>query len=757
MFRQGRLAEAADLFKQLLSQQPANVDALQMLGLVEQQAGRPQAALSLFEKAVRIAPRHAMLNFNRGLVLSELGRFSQALDAYETALKGEPRYFKAHLMRATTLRKLERDLDALAAYDEAIAALPAEAEFHQARGSLLYEMKRYAQALESFERALLLRPGYVDALANLGCTLIKLSRPDEALKALDQSLALDASFADAHFNRGVVLASLSRQQEALGSYDRALTIAPALVDAIRSRGVALSHLNRLDEAVGEFDRALKLKPSDTGTLLDLANMLTDSGRLEDAVSVYEQALAINPQLDFAFDALLQARMKMCDWRNFDANLARLEASIGGKPLSSPAPLLALSNSAALQKASAEFFAAQKYPASTPIGGQHAGGAKIRIGYFSSDFFAHATAFLMAGMLERHDRSRFHVVAFSYGTPVADAMHRRLRAAFDEFIDVSEMSDAKVAALARKMEIDIAVDLKGLTQHGRPRIFALRAAPAQVSYLGYPCTMGSPAFDYLIADATLVREQDRPHYSEKIIYLPDSYQVNDSTREISSKLFTRSDAGLPESGFVFCSFNNPYKITPDVFEVWMHLLHRVDGSLLWLMEGTSAAVANLRSQAQSKGVDAERIVFARHMEPPEHLARHRVADLFLDTTPCNAHTTASDSLWAGLPLVTCSGETFASRVAASLLNAVGLPQLVTHSLAAYEECAFALAADAAKLAKLRETLATNRLRHPLFDTERFTRHLEAGYELIHARARAGLPPDHLVVPVIPAGPLRELRP
>ena len=352
--------------------------------------------------------------------------------------------------------------------------------------------------------------------------------------------------------------------------------------------------------------------------------------------------------------------------------------------------------------------------------------------------------MIAQLFELHDKTRFEIIGFSFGPHNNDAMRVRLTAAFDQFIDVNALSDLAVAKLSRELAIDIAVDLKGYTQGGRPGIFALRAAPIQISYLGYPGTMAAEFIDYLIADFTLVPEHQRRQYAEKIIYLPNSYQVNDRTRPISEKVFTRTECGLPDAGFVFCCFNNNYKISPQVFASWMRILQQVPGSVLWLFQDNLEAVENLTATAVQQGVGAERLIFAERLPLPEHLARHRLADLFLDTSPCNAHTTASDALWAGLPLVTCLGEAFAGRVAASLLKAVGLPELITTGLVDYEKLAVALALNPEQLVNIRRKLSANRLNKPLFQTESFTRSIETAFMEIYDRYLNGLLPDDIVI-------------
>ncbi|MGP1609654.1 MAG: O-linked N-acetylglucosamine transferase, SPINDLY family protein, partial [Burkholderiales bacterium] len=401
----------------------------------------------------------------------------------------------------------------------------------------------------------------------------------------------------------------------------------------------------------------------------------------------------------------------------------------------------LSDSAAEQLQCARTYAARKYPVISPLWvGERYRHDRIRIAYLSADFYLHATSHLMVELFERHDKMHFEVSAWSFGPDTRDAMRARLQKSFEQFHDVRIQSDTEVAALLRAQEIDIAIDLKGFTDGCRPAIFARRVAPIQVNYLGYPGTTGADYMDYIIGDAEVIPEGHDDFYSERVVRLPDSYQVNDSKRVISGRVPGRAEAGLPESGFVFSCFNNSYKITPEVFAVWMRLLQRVEGSVLWLLEDNAAASRNLRLEAEAMGVRADRLVFAPRLLPPDHLARHRLADLFLDTLPCNAHTTASDALWAGLPLLTCRGHAFPGRVAASLLRAIGLPELITDSLADYEALAFRLATTPALLADIQSRLAQNKTTHPLFDIDRYRRHIESAYITMHERYQRGEVPQ-----------------
>jgi predicted O-linked N-acetylglucosamine transferase (SPINDLY family) len=411
----------------------------------------------------------------------------------------------------------------------------------------------------------------------------------------------------------------------------------------------------------------------------------------------------------------------------------------------PFPLLAMLDDPALHRAAAQSWIREESPPDPALGDipSRARSSKIRVGYFSADFRMHPVAYLTAGLFEGHDRSRFEVTAFAFGPHSNDAMHARVSQAFDRFIDVRQRADAEVASLARDLGIDIAVNLNGITEFSRSKIFALRAAPIQINYLGYPGTMGAGFMDYLIADGTVIPRARQAEYTERIIYLPGSFMPFDSRYLIADRTFTRNELGFPADAFVYCCFNNSFKITPIIFDCWMRILRRTENGVLWLSQANPAAVANLRKEASRRGVDARRLIFAERMDSlPEHLARLRAADLFLDTFPYNAHATAIDALWAGLPILTYAGEGFASRVAASLLRAIGTPELIASSLSVYEVIAGELASDSPRLGQIRQTMEHNRATAPLFDTARYIKDLEAAYEVVYDRHHLGAAPRHV---------------
>ncbi len=581
------------------------------------------------------------------------------------------------------------------------------------RGNTLLEMKQPIQVLDSFNQALLIKPDSAEALCGRGNALLSLNSPIEALASYDCAIRNNPGYAKAFYGRGNALLRLKCPELAVKNYDMALIVKPNYVEALYNRGNALFLMNRFEQALDSYSRALMTKPD----------------------------------YPFLYGAWLHTKMKICDWIDIESQFAQLIKKIEqGEKASTPLPVFALSNSPALQRKAAEIYVRANYPIShaLPKIPKYLKHDKIRIGYFSSDFHDHPFCHLMAGMFEEHDKSRFELTAFSFGLNKKDAYRQRLAAAFDRFVDVRNLSDTDVAMLSRSLEIDIAIDRKGFTQNERTGIFALRAAPIQVGYLAYPGTMGVEYIDYIIADTTTIPKAHQRHYSEKIAYLPNSYQANDAKRFIADIEFTKAELHLPQTGFIFCCFNNNYKITPGVFDSWMRILKHVEGSVLWLFEDNAKAATNLKKEAAFRGVNAERLVFAKRIPVHEHLARHRVADLFLDTFPYNAHTTASDALWAGLPVLTCAGETFASRVAASLLNAIRLPELITSTVDSFEAVAVELANNLDKLKKIKQKLANHRLTTPLFDTSLFTRHIEAVYTKMYERYQAGLAPDYIYV-------------
>ena len=542
------------------------------------------------------------------------------------------------------------------------------------------------------------------------------------------------------------LLQLGRSPEALTWYESYLKTHPESAEAWHNHGIALSQMQRFPEAVASFDKVLALRPDSAQTWSSRGNALLEQKRYDEAISDYDNALALDPEYGSARGYRLLAKLWCCDWRDLDRDIAGVSSRLrAGARVIQPFGNLMISRDPADQLQCAKVWTRGEGAQAPLWRGQRYTHDKIRVAYLSGDFCVHPVSILMAGVFEDHDKSRFETTAISFGPDDGSALRTRVMKSFDRFLDVRGRTDFEVASLMQAAEIDIAVDLMGLTGNSRQGILAFRPAPVQVNYLGFPGTMAAPHIDYIIADRIVIPEAEQRHYSEKVVYLPDTYMSSDARRRVSERKFSRAEEGLPETGIVFCCFNNSYKFTPKIFSVWMRLLKAVGDSVLWLSEPNDTARSNLVAEAEKQGVSAGRLVFAPFLSNlDDHLARLPLADLFLDTLPCNAHTTASDALFMGVPVVTTPGPTFAGRVAASLLSAVGLPELIAPSPSAYEARALELARDTAALGAVKAKLNANRPSFPLFDTARFTHHLEAAFGVMRERQRRGLPPERFSV-------------
>ncbi|WP_298873099.1 tetratricopeptide repeat protein [uncultured Bradyrhizobium sp.] len=610
-------------------------------------------------------------------------------------------------------------------------------------GLLHIQRGNFADAEPLLKKAARVDSANPDVLFNYANVLRALDKTDEALDWLAKAIALSPNFAHAHLNRGAILLGRKEPRPAIAEFDRAIAIAPSSA-AFVNRGSAFQQLGRLEEALASYQRAVELAPSNPQYHFLLSEVLSQIGRPDEAIGALERTVALNKAFPFALSKLVDSRRKRADWRNFEREQAGLDEAVDSGVAVDPFLFLHASSSPARQLTCAKTYVANVAPergAARPRTPSPA--SRLRIGYMSADFRNHAIGHLMVGVIEEHDRERFEVSAISYGPDDRSEVRGRLKAAFERFEDVSHIPDEEVVELIRRLDIDVLVDLGGFTAGARPRILAHRAAPVQVNYLGYPGTMGASYMDYVMADRIIVPEAEQKHYAEKVIYLPDSYQATDAKRSLAI-VPARREVGLQDDAFVYCAFNRTSKITPVMFDVWMRLLAKTAGSVLWLLDGDPIAKENLKREAVARGIAAERIVFAPHAPPDAHLARHQLADLYLDTLPYNAHTAASDALWAGLPVVTCLGTAFAGRVAASILNAVGLPELVTRSLDDYESLALRIAHDSELRTALRSKLASQRTTWPLFDTARMTRHIEKAYSEMWRRHCAGEAPASFAV-------------
>jgi predicted O-linked N-acetylglucosamine transferase (SPINDLY family) len=715
------------------------------------QAGRLGEAEALYRHVLEMEPLHAAALTMLGTIHAQRGDLGEALRLLGLSLESDPQQFSALYNRGMVLAGLNRHEEALESYDRAIALKPSDPVVLNNRGNALAELKRFDAALESYDRAIAINARYPDAFFNRGMVLAGLNRCEEALESYDRALAIRPNDPRTLFNRANVLTELKHHRQAVDSYDRSIVLDPDNPLVFNNRGNVLAELCRHKEALASYDRAIALKPDYLEALVNRGVALSELKRYDEALASFERAVALRPDVPYALpyaqSFITCARLNLCDWASYEETTDSIaRRSLAGERVLVPFDSYALRDSAELHYQCARTYAKDKNPASPhPIWkGERYAHDRIRLAYVSFDFREHVLAHQLAGALEHHDRARFETTALSLYPGVPDAMQNRLRNAFERFVDVSDRSDLEVARLIRELETDIVVDVTGYTRGGRMGIFARRPAPVQVNF-NCPGTSGTDYIDYIVTDRIVVPPEHHPYYSEKVVYLPDTFQANDSQRRIAERMPSRSEAGLPEKGFVFCSFNNGYKFRPPVFDIWMRLLLKFEDSVLWLRGSSSTVTDNLRREAEVRGIAPERLVFAPYVKRTEdHLARQRIADLFLDTLPYNAQTTASDALWAGLPVLTCMGGGLPGRVAASLLTAVGLPELITHSLDEYEALATALVQEPERLRRIRDKLASNRLTYPLFDTARFTRHLEAAFEQMWRMHRQGGAPCHFAV-------------
>jgi predicted O-linked N-acetylglucosamine transferase (SPINDLY family) len=743
----GDLESALRYLDQAIRLVPDTADSYQNKALILFEMGKFEQSADCLNRCISLNSRLPEAHTNLGLVLSKLGRLPEALASHDKAIALDPTCVAALVNRGIVLDELKRPREALASYDRAIALKPDFAEAFSNRASTLRDLARPEEALASSDRALAIKPEYPEALDNRGGALCDLKRFAEALESYDRALAFKPDYLNALINRASVLRDLKRPEEALATCDRGLAIRPDDPVVLNQRGSALSDLKRYAEALASYDRALAFKPDYRDALHNRGYLLAVQNRHEEAAQSYGRLLELAPDHEFLKGELLHQEMLCCDWSEYAVLARQIEEDVrAGRMSAEPFGYQAMTSSVENLRRCAEIFTGCRFPrAATQLyAGERYDNPKIRIGYLSGEFRQQATSVLMTELFELHDKDRFALFAFDNGWDDASELRARINRAFDEVIDISRLSDADAAAAVRQRRIDILVNLNGYFGHGRQGVFAHRPSPIQVNYLGFPGTLGADYMDYILADQHVIPPEERQYYAEKVVYLPDTYQVNDLKRRISERTPTRPEAGLPDAGFVFCCFNNNYKITPEVFAVWMRLLAKVEGSVLWLLEDNAAAARNLRREAEARGVPPGRLVFAKRLKLDEHLSRHKLGDLFLDTLPYNAHTTASDALWAGLPLLTCQGSTFPGRVAASLLHAVGLPELVTRTLREYEEWALRLASTPAMLADIRAKLARNRTSHPLFNSDRYRHHLESAYQSMWNRHQCGEPPESFPV-------------
>lgn len=749
LHQQGRPYEAQALCEQILQAQARHAGAWHLRGLLAIEAGHVDQGIEWIEKSLQSQPDQPAAHSNIGNALLTLDRIAPALERFEQALRLRPCYVPALYNRANALLRLRRLAEALQGYEHVLRQQPAHVNALNNQGLVLLELDRPSDALQAFERAIALDPRFVAPGVNRAMTLVRLGRTAEACRAAEQAVQLAPSDGRAWYVRATALRAVGQPDEALSCYTQALRLQPANAELWSERGALLQTLERHAEALSDYDQALLLKSVSSDVLYNRAVALRSLHRHDEAIRTYEQLLQLQPGHTYAVGNLLQLRLERCDWAAYGESQLAVRAVLERSGSVANPLLLLLQEDPDLQLKGARAYVEQLMSVQqlTPVGQAEgamvvsgtAGGCasvadrRIRVAYLSADFGDHPVGHSILGVLQHHDRERVESIGVSFRPDDGGPVGRAIRSAFDRFFDVQEATDREVALMLQQRGCDIAVDLMGLTFGHRLGIFARRAAPLQVGFLGYAGTSGAPWLDYLIADEVVIPSGQEPSYSERIIRLPGCYLPFGIGSDLEAARTSRERLGLPADALVLCGFATAHKLNPPLCDVWMSLLRDIPSALLWLRLDEPVARDNLVLHARRHGVDPQRLYFApRSSGRAEHLARLPLADLFLDTAPYNAHSTACDALWSGLPLITCAGRTFASRVAASVLYNAGLPELVAPDLAAYAQLARQLCRDPTQLALVRERLREARDQGRLFDPRAYTRALERAYRQMLTR-------------------------
>jgi predicted O-linked N-acetylglucosamine transferase (SPINDLY family) len=741
-----RLDDAKESFVSAISASPEFHNAYFNLGFTQKKLGDLKNALKTYEKLISLKPNYPEAINNHGSVLRDMGEFSLAIKSYKTAIEQKPDYAEAYNNLGSVLKELGDLKEALENYNIAIELNQNFAEAYYNRGLTLLDLELYEKSSKEFNKAISLRHKYPEAYNGLGTAYKKLTQFEASIHHYQNAITINPQYAECHNNIGLLLMELGELREAEKSFKKAIEIKPGYIFALNNYGTNLKLLGEIKESILYYEKALALDSEYFEAHNNLGSVYKFIKQHERSFISYKRAFNLNSEADYLLGNLMHSKLLLAKWDGLYVFTDTLVNSINeNKRTIGPFPLLAIVDDPKLHKKAAEIYVNHKFPENfdLPKINIYPRSNRIRIGYFSADFRLHPVANLTAELYETHDRAKFEVYAFSFGPDSNDEMNLRIKSGVDHFYDVRSMSHKDVAILSRSLEIDIAIDLGGFTQDTRTGIFAMRAAPIQVNYLGYSSTMGANYIDYIIADSILIPKKMQECYSEKVVYMPNSFMVNDTKKKISKRKFNRKQAELPDSGFVFCCFNNHYKITPTVFACWMRILTQVENSVLWLSDGNTLAVENLKKEATKHGVNESRIIFAPRLELREdHLVRIQLADLFLDTLPYNAHATTSDALQVKLPVLTHIGKSFASRVAASLINSVNLPELIAETQEQYEEMAIGLAKDTEKLKLVREKLKNNLPLSPLYNTPVYVKQLESAYQEMFERSQNGLEPAHI---------------
>ena len=739
-----QLDAAVNSYKNAINIKPDYAEAHNNLGNILRELGELNDSVKSFNNALKLKPHFPIFHNNLGNTLKDLGKLNDSIQSYQSALDNDPDYPDAHNNMGIVLYELGQLDDAIISYNKALSIDPNYAEAHNNLGTVYKEQRQFDRAIKFFEEALRINPNYVDAFNNLGVVFKSVGRLDDAIHFYKRALSINPDDPDTLNNLGNAQSELELLDESVLSFKRAIKIKPDFADAFHNLSISFLKLDYWDDAFESIEKGLSLKSDDPVLHVTKGRILSMQNKLEIALKSFETAYLLKPDLEFCLGNILQTMMRLCYWDDLPNKINDLKSKLNNnKKVILPFDLLSLIDDPDLQFTSSKIYANFEYPSNgiLPQIKNYSRHKKIKIGYFSADFKDHPVANLTAELYELHDRNQFEIHAFSFGPDTKDEMNLRIKSGVDYFHDVQNKSEKNIALLARSLKVDIAVDLSGFTAGCRTKIFSMRASPIQLSYIGLLASMGADYYDYLIAGEGMIPKKNQKYFSEKIVYLP-SYQVNDSKENTPEIHLTRQDLGLPDRGFVFCCFNNTYKITPTTFDSWARILDKVKGSVLMIYVNNEFSRKNLVKEIIARGVDHERLVFGENLPRPEYLARYRVADLFLDTAPYNAGTTASDALRMGLPVLTLKGNSFNSREASGVIGALNLYELITNSQKEYESLAVEIANNPEKLKNIKDKLVSNLKTGPLYDTPLFTKNLEAAYKKMYERHHKGLKPDHI---------------
>jgi len=770
----GQLHKAEEVYKRILNINPNHSDSLHLLGIIVHQTGKSDTAVNLINKAILNNPKNPFCYNSLGNILKKQGNLSEATSCYEKALELKPNYAEAYNNMGNVFINQDRLSEATSCYEKALELKPDYAEAYNNMGTAFKDQGNLSEAISCYEKALELKPDYVKAYNNMGKVLKDQGKSGEALSCYEKTLEDKPDYPEAYINMGNELHSQGNLSEAISCYEKALELKPDYAEVYNNMGTVFHDQGNLSEAISCYEKALELKPDYAEVYNNMGIVFKDQDRSSEAISYYEKALELNPDLAEAYsnmgaafkeaqgslseviscyekaleikpdcaDAyseLFQQLQRTCSWQELERMEGKLDAvttkALDDGTKTAETPFISLARHAGLSRhfAIAKSWSCDvnrrmsnlKMPFS--FDGRRLSKRKVIVGYLSNNFCNHTVAYLMLSLFGLHNRDEFGVFCYSYGGDDGSYNRARIQRDCDKFIDISSLNHDDAAKRIYEDQVDILVDLKGYTAGGKMEICALRPAPVQVRYLGLAGTTGADFFDYIITDRIVMPEDHAQYYSENFAYMPHSYQINDHNQPISNKDWKRADFGLPEDSFVFCSFNQAYKIDPVMFDSWMKILRQVPEGVLWLQWERETAERNLCQEAEARSVEPERLIFSEKISKAKHLARLKLADMALDTRIVNGAATTSDALWAGVPVITLQGGHFASRMSSSILTAIGLPELVTHNSEEYEALAVRLAKNRGELQTIRDSLAKNRLTEPLFDTPRFTRNLEKAYK------------------------------